>query len=246
MVDYNNFAKTFSVSRENMKWEEIEYFLWNYDLTDKSILDVWCGNGRFLSAVKSKNINFSSYLGLDLSAWLLEEAAKLHPENEFLNLNMLDLDKLNKKEDFICFWRKWKLSESQSLIGWVFEFSEKILKFNTFKFDAIFFIASFHHLQKLEDRIEVLKNLKNLLSQDWKIFFTNWNLIGQERYKKSEITDSLNEFWSIDFDIKIWEFTRYYHGFTISELEYLFKEAWLEVIENRVFDNERNIISIVK
>jgi hypothetical protein len=26
-VDYDNFAKTFSKSRENMKWEEIEYFL---------------------------------------------------------------------------------------------------------------------------------------------------------------------------------------------------------------------------
>lgn len=210
MVDYNNFAKTFSVSRENMKWEEIEYFLLNYDLEAKSILDIWCGNGRFLSAMKSKKINFSSYLGLDLSVWLLEEASKLHIGFEFLNLNMLDLDKLNNK------------------------------------YDAIFFIASFHHLQTLEDRIEVLKKAKNLLSQDWKIFFTNWNLIGQERYKKSEIIDSVNEFWSIDFDIKIWEFTRYYHGFTILELEYLFKEAWFKIIENRVFDNERNIISIVK
>jgi hypothetical protein len=27
MVDYNNFAKTFSNSRKNMKWEEIDYFL---------------------------------------------------------------------------------------------------------------------------------------------------------------------------------------------------------------------------
>jgi hypothetical protein len=26
-VDYNNFAKTFSKSRKNMKWEEIDYFL---------------------------------------------------------------------------------------------------------------------------------------------------------------------------------------------------------------------------
>jgi len=26
-VDYNGFAKTFSQSRKNMKWEEISYFL---------------------------------------------------------------------------------------------------------------------------------------------------------------------------------------------------------------------------
>jgi hypothetical protein len=25
-TDYNNFAKTFSSSRKNMKWEELEYF----------------------------------------------------------------------------------------------------------------------------------------------------------------------------------------------------------------------------
>lgn len=210
MVNYDNFAKTFSRSRKNMKWEEIDYFLDNYDLSSKSILDIWCGNGRFLSELKKKNISFSSYLGLDLSIWLLEEAKNLHKEFEFLNLDMLDLDKLEQK------------------------------------FDAIFFIASFHHLQKIEDRIEVLKKAKNLLSENGKIFFTNWNLIGQEKYKNSEITNSKNDFWSLDFDIKIWEFSRYYHGFSLSELEYLFNEAWFEVIENRVFDNWRNIISIIK
>jgi hypothetical protein len=26
-VDYNNFATTFSQSRKNMKWEEIDYFI---------------------------------------------------------------------------------------------------------------------------------------------------------------------------------------------------------------------------
>ncbi|MDD5213252.1 MAG: class I SAM-dependent methyltransferase [Candidatus Gracilibacteria bacterium] len=209
-VDYNNFAKTFSKSRENMKWEEIEYFLGNYDLEAKSVLDIGCGNGRFLSAIKEKNINFGKYLGLDLSSGLLEEASKLHPENEFLNLNMLDLDKIESK------------------------------------FDTIFFIASFHHLQKLEDRIEVLKKARNLLSEDGKIFFTNWNLIGQEKYKKSKIENSQNEFLSLDFNIKIGEFDRYYHGFSLKELDYLFKEALFELIENRVFDSGRNIISIVK
>lgn len=210
-VDYNAFAKTFSKSREKMKWEEIEYFLSKYDLEDKNILDVWCWNWRFLQAIKDKNINFSSYLWLDLSTWLLEEARKIHLESKFLNLNMLDLDKISNNQ----------------------------------KFDVIFFIASFHHLQKIEDRIEVLKKAKNLLAKNWKIFFTNWNLIGQERYEKSIIANSLNEFWSLDFDIKIWDFSRYYHSFTLSELEFLFQNSWLNIIENRVFDNSKNIISIL-
>jgi len=41
LVDYNNFAKTFSQSRKNMKWEEIEYFLEKIDFNDElKFLDI--------------------------------------------------------------------------------------------------------------------------------------------------------------------------------------------------------------
>lgn len=249
MVNYDNFAKTFSKSRLNMKWEEIDYFLKKYDLENKSVLDIGCGNGRLLQTIKEKNINIFSYLWLDLSNWLLDEAKKLHPESDFLELNMLDLDKL-ENEDFMYFLRKWKLSESQDLAnaksGRVFEFSKKILKSDNLKFDVIFFIASFHHLQTFEERLLVLEKAKKLLNKDSKIFFTNWNLIWQEKYKNSEITWTENDFWSIDFNIKIWEFDRFYHSFSIKELEQLFKQTWFEIIENRIFDNWKNIISIIK
>jgi hypothetical protein len=41
MVDYNKFAKTFSNSRKNMKWEEIDYFM-NFLKKEKTlkILDI--------------------------------------------------------------------------------------------------------------------------------------------------------------------------------------------------------------
>jgi hypothetical protein len=40
-VNYNNFSKTFSQSRKNMKWEEIEYFLETLqNKQDITILDV--------------------------------------------------------------------------------------------------------------------------------------------------------------------------------------------------------------
>lgn len=214
MVNYDNFAKTFSTSRLNMKWEEIDYFFKNYDLENKSVLDIGCGNGRLLQTIKEKAIKISSYLWLDLSKWLLEEAKKLHPESDFLESNMLDLD--------------------------------KILKSDNSKFDIIFFIASFHHLQTFEERLLVLEKAKKLLNKDSKIFFTNWNLIWQEKYKNSEITWTENNFWSIDFNIKIWEFDRFYHSFSIKELEKLFEKTWFKVIENRLFDWWKNIISIIK
>jgi hypothetical protein len=41
-VNYDNFATTFSASRNNMKWEEIEYFLEKYSdfIDERKILDI--------------------------------------------------------------------------------------------------------------------------------------------------------------------------------------------------------------
>jgi len=227
-VDYNNFAKTFSNSRKNMKWEEIEYFIsflpspQPSPLSERelSILDIWCWNGRFLSFLKTsplapllKEEGKITYLWIDLSEKLLEEANFLHPEARFLHLNMLQLEKIKEK------------------------------------FTDIFLIASFHHLDNLEDRKKVMKDLFNILENWWKIFMTNWALnseLNKEKYKNSQIKNSKNKFWSLDYNIKIWKFNRYYHCFNLSELEYLAKEAWFKIIENRLFENKRNFITILE
>ena len=49
-----------------------------------------------------------------------------------------------------------------------------------------------------------------------------------------------------DFDIKIGANSRYYHGFTLEELDVLFKKTDVQVIENRIFEGERNIVSVIK
>ncbi len=223
-VDYNKFAKTFSSSRKNMKWEEINYFLsflWNKKDNlgqNLSILDIWCWNWRLLSHIKNSwffnnNLEKIGYLWIDLSEQLLKEAKEIHPENEFMNLNMLDIDKITKK------------------------------------FDYIFFIASFHHLDNLDDRLEVLEKAYKLLNKWWKIFMTNWALnssLNKDKYLKYFIKDSQNKFCSLDYNIKIGEYFRYYHCFSLVELDFLFKKIWFEVVENRLFDNKRNFISILK
>ncbi len=68
---------------------------------------------------------------------------------------------------------------------------------------------------------------------------TNWNLREQLRYADSHRGDG-------DYDIKIGKFSRYYHGFTIVELESLFLEAGYRIVENRVFEGGRNIVSILE
>ena len=142
-VDYNNFSKGFSKSRKYMKWEEIDYFLWiiKSENRELSILDVWCWSWRLLWELLNSGLNISDYLWVDLSEWMLYEARSIYPDNNFMQLNMLDLDNLGDK-----------------------------------KFNCIFFIASFHHLQNFDYRLKVLKCIYNALEKNGLVFMTNWSL----------------------------------------------------------------------
>lgn len=200
-----------------MKWLEMEYFLEKLQFWENSnILDVWCGNGRFLGELINifwEKIHKNNYTWADLSSGLLEEARKDYSEFNFQELNMLDLDILQKK------------------------------------YTDIFFYASFHHLQNITDREEVLKKTYNLLEKGWKVYMTNWALnseLNKKRYTQAEIENSENEYGSVDFNIKLAWNDRYYHCFSLKELEILAKNTWFKIIENRLFENDRNFISILE
>lgn len=209
---YDGFAKNFSAWRKNMKWWEIDYFL--SDMPElSSLLDIWCGNGRLLEIISDSDVKIWKYLWVDNSLWLLEEAKKLHPDNDFQLLDMQDIG--NIKEQF----------------------------------DAIFLIASFHHLESIEERENTLLSAYRLLKPDGKLYMTNWALeseINKEKYKKSREEWSENVFGSTDYSIKFWEFYRYYHCFSLSELENISLCAWFEVIENRLFENQKNFVTILQ
>jgi ubiquinone/menaquinone biosynthesis C-methylase UbiE len=200
-----------------MKWLEMEYFLEKLNFTnDIKILDVGCGNWRFLWELLNtfwEKINTTHYTWADLSSGLLEEAKKDYSDFDFHELNMLDLDSL-----------KWEYSD-------------------------IFFYASFHHLQSIEDRRVVLKKTFDLLQKWWKVYMTNWALnsdLNKKRYSEAQIPDSQNIYWSIDFNIKLAWNDRYYHCFSLEELKILSQDIWFRVIENRLFENDRNFITILE
>lgn len=222
LENYDKIAKTFSKSRKNMKWEEINYFFEKYLKKDKkniSILDVWCGSWRLLEHLEKYfwDLEFK-YLWIDSSSEMIFQAKNNFSCKDFEVLDMQKIDELT-----------WK------------------------KFDFVFFIASFHHKKNLKERLETLKNLKKVLKKDSLIFMTNWALesdLNKKKYEKSKINLQENnlekDFWSSDFSIKIWEFFRYYHSFSLEELEFLFEKNDFEIIENRLFENKKNIISILK
>lgn len=217
-VDYNKISEKFSKSRENMKWQEIDYFLehlQNSKPDTKTILDVGCGNGRLLWELLQSNVATApeNYLWVDMSSWMIEQAQKKYPRYSFAVCDMKNLDQLQKK------------------------------------FDIVFLIASFHHLEHHKDRLWVLKNLRNILHEWWIVYMTNWDLqsdLNHEKYKDSKIIGSKNIYWGSDYHIKLWEYLRFYHSFTEEELASLFTETWYSILENRCFENGRNIISILK
>ena len=104
VVDYNKIAKKFSNSRKNLKWEELDYFLKKVPKNKSiSILDIGCWNWRLVWELTNKNINIKRYLWVDLSNWLIEEAKKIYPKFNFLELDMVKIDKIKEKFDFVFF-----------------------------------------------------------------------------------------------------------------------------------------------
>ncbi|MDR3150733.1 MAG: hypothetical protein LBU14_03915 [Candidatus Peribacteria bacterium] len=65
------------------------------------------------------------------------------------------------------------------------------------EFDVIFFIASFHHIEDIDNRFLTLLFADRLLRENGMIFMTNWALksdLNREKYKNFEIPDSTNKF----------------------------------------------------
>ena len=215
-LNYDPFATTFSDSRKDLKWAEIEYFFSKYleeVQKPRTILDIWCWNWRLVTLLDEHKIEYSRYLWVDSSTILLDEARKLHPDKEFTLMEMKDISSITEK------------------------------------FNEAYFIASFHHLQTIEERLDILKKTYDLLEKWGYVFITNWALessINYMKYMNSQIPWTENEYGSKDFKVKIWDYDRFYHSFDLKELEYLFEKAWFAIVENREFENKKNIISVLK
>lgn len=204
MALYDSFASTFSDSRRSHPWPEIDQIIDDIcTMGDIRILDVGCGNGRWLEECEKKWYTPRQYLGIDNSAGMIDEARKLHPDRDFSVVPMSAMGSL------------------------------------TTEYDAILFLASFHHLESVEERRQVLESAKHLLAPGGRIYMTNWNLLDQPRYARSHI-------WWWDFQIKIWAHTRYYHGFTLDELTSLFTSTGYDIIEHQIFPGGRNILSQIR
>lgn len=187
MVGYDDFAETFGASRQDMHWEEIQILLDDFIETFPGvetwkIADIGCGNGRLLRHILAEpqylelfQAHHTHYFGADLSDKLLKQA------EEDIALT------------FAVEMIEWKEMDMRD-IGTIF---------SSPLFEAIFFIASFHHLEVFEERLNVLEQTKKILVPGGRIYMTNWHLLSEHNHKyiSSKTHDHADE--SADFDVKI-------------------------------------------
>lgn len=168
------------------------------------------------------------YLGLDNSNELIKLAKKNYPNYEFFVLDILNVE--NSKE-----------------------FRDKIKEK---KFDHIFCLATLQHLPGRELRVQVLKEMKLLLSEEGKIIISNWNMWKQKKYRYLIFKTFFNklkgknklEFGDVLFP---WKNSRgkilsqrYYHAFRKKELLGLAKEAGFNKIN--IYQDDYNYWLILK
>lgn len=93
--NYQDIAADFDATRKKEIWPEIRTFAEKVKNGDR-VLDLGCGNGRLLEALKDKGID---YLGVDSSSALVSLAQKNHPAQKFIVGDILTLDGLKETPD---------------------------------------------------------------------------------------------------------------------------------------------------
>ena len=168
------------------------------------------------------------YLGIDNSEQLIKLAKKNYPNYEFFVLDILNLENSKELRD--------KIKEK--------------------KFDQIFCLATLQHLPGRELRVQALKEMKLLLSEEGKIIISNWNMWRQKKYRYLIFKTFFNklkgknklEFGDVLFP---WKNShgeilsqRYYHAFRKKELLGLAQEAGFNKIN--IYQDSYNYWLILK
>ena len=212
---YNKEAKKYAETRKKF-WHEEKKILDEITPLFEGwkkvrILEFGCGSGRFATLI---NQNFSGkfdYVWIDLSDELLSYASKDNPNLTFFQWDITKLIKNFEQESF----------------------------------DLIVWTSSFQHIPTNKERSFLMKNFYRLLDYDWMLLMTNrsfsnwfvkknWKIVLKAKilswlkFDKSSARDLLVP--RTDNNWKVYD--RYYHFFSLKELEKMATFSWLTVKTN--------------
>ncbi len=248
---YSKIGDEFDSTR-NYFWQGWEQAL-NFVKPPKNtlkVLDIGAGNGRF-GEFLAKNFkgNFE-YLGVDSSKTLLKKA-KERLDN-IINSEISSKVNSSNLKDF-------RLNEV--------DITEKLLNNQSIivskeKFDLIVLFGVMHHIPDNQTRINLLKNLKELLSDKGVLIFTTWLFLDTERlqkrivWSKNNLTENKIDLKTLGLDnfemeegdyILDWqkgeESFRYCHYYTFEEIDNILKKAGYSLDDAYLADGKENRIN---
>lgn len=205
--NYQKIAAEFDATRKKEVWPEIRNLAVKVKEGDR-ILDVGCGNGRLLNALKDKKI---TYLGIDSSQELIAAAKQNFPEWPFqvgdaLSLQAIDRSNFNY---IFCLAVLQHIPSSELRLAALKEMKNKLAE------DGQIIISVWN----LWSRTWSQKNYRRLIIKDWLM----------SRFKSDRL-----DFGDIIFPWKNQRgeetSLRYYHAFTEHELKNLAERSGLKII----------------
>jgi len=217
---YTEYGRDFSATRERLQTGVLRVI--ESLRGDESILDLGCGNGE-LARTLSRRGHHGSYLGLDFSLPLLDEAEReafAFPV-QFMQADLTSSD--------------WK----------------DVITRNDM-FDIVFSFAVLHHIPSLELRLQIIQQIREHLKPEGMFIHSNWQFLNSPRLKaRIQLWESIGlKETDVDANDYLLDWRRgghglrYVHHFDESELAELANAGGLEIAETFYSDGENKRLSL--
>ncbi len=227
---------------------------------DESILDLGCGNGE-LARTLSRRGQRGSYLGLDFSLPLLDEAER-EPFAFPVQFAQVDLTSNNwhvvarNVEDMttaqLTQYAAGDAFGKQSPLTFKQEIATPPTAARNDMFDSVFAFAVLHHIPSNELRLQIVQKIHELLKPSGIFVHSNWQFLNSEKQKAR--IQSWESIGLTESDVDANDYLldwkrggrglRYVHHFDESELAELAKAAGFEILETFYSDGENKRLSI--
>jgi len=216
---YDRVAEEYAETRKKewRMWEEI-FSIFNFQFSIfeyLKVLDLGCGSGRLLDYLERDFKGKFEYVGVDYAKKMIRVAKKRHPEDENV---------------------KFQIAQ----IGF-----KSMSKFKAKSFDLVTMIASYHHVFRRVERVDLLKGIKRILKPGGSLLITVW-VINREYFGDTTDPGSKEGKQSPGSKIKRIDFQgkpRYYILLGKKQLERELSEVFDEV-EVRFDKKKQNLIAV--
>jgi tRNA (uracil-5-)-methyltransferase TRM9 len=217
---YTEYGRDFSATRGRLQTGVLRVIESLHG--DESILDLGCGNGE-LARTLSRRGHHGSYLGLDFSLPLLNEAEReafAFPV-QFMQADLVSSD--------------W----------------EHVIARNDM-FDIVFSFAVLHHIPCIALRLQIIQKIHEHLKPDGKFIHSNWQFLNSQRLKaRIQPWESIGlKQTDVDANDYLLDWRRggkglrYVHQFDESELADLAQASGFEIVETFYSDGENKRLSL--